>query len=85
MKNTDALDKQIKEKVVPYCKDKEIPFIAVTPGTTFILGSQADLATTLGHLFESMLEKNVFNTEQILAIFAVAKTRTASEEEEDED
>lgn len=70
----EKLDSQLNEKVVPYCKDNEIPMIAVTQGTAFIMGKQEEIASLLGHLFEGLLDKEVFTTEQLLGILAVAKT-----------
>lgn len=71
----EKLDRQLTEKVAPYCKDKEVPFLASTPGNTYIIGTQADIAQSLDNIFTGLISKEVFKVHDILGILAVVQTR----------
>lgn len=70
----EKLDNQLTEKVAPFCRDKEIPFIATTPGNTYVCGTQADIAQSLENIFKGLISRKVFKMHDILGILAVAQT-----------
>jgi hypothetical protein len=73
--DVENLDMQLTEKVAPYCRDKEISFLASTPGNTYIIGTDADIAQSLENIFRGLISKKVFKVHDILGILAVAQTR----------
>lgn len=83
MKRSDVenLDKQLTEKVAPFCRDNEIPFVATTPGSTYIIGTQADIAQSLENIFKGLISRKVFKVHDILGILAVSQTELEKGEE----
>ena len=71
----ERLDKQLTEKVAPFCRDKEISFLASTPGNTYIIGTEADIAQSLENIFRGLISSKVFKVHDILGIFAIAQTK----------
>ena len=83
MKKSDVerLDKQLTDKVAPFCRDNEVPFLASTPGNTYIIGTQADIAQSLENIFRGLIIKDVFKVHDILGILAVAQTKVEKGED----
>lgn len=73
--DVENLDMQLTEKVAPYCRDKDISFLASTPGNTYIIGTKADIAQSLENIFRGLISRKVFKVHDILGILAVAQTR----------
>jgi hypothetical protein len=73
--DVERLDKQLTEKVAPFCRDNEVSFLASTPGNTYIIGTDADIAQSLENIFKGLISKKVFKVHDILGILAVAQTK----------
>lgn len=76
----EVLEKQIEEKVIPFCKDNEVPLVMATDKTTYLLGTDTDMKDSLYNIIRGMITKGVIDEVEIQAMLAHIRSKTEKKE-----
>ena len=61
----EVLEKQITEKVIPFCKDNQVPLVMYTDKATYLLGTNDDLKNGLYSIMRGQVEKGVIDIDEV--------------------
>lgn len=77
----EVLEKQIEEKVIPFCKDNQVPLVMATDKTTYLLGTDTDMKDSLYNIIRGMITKGVIDEPEVQAMLAHIRSTTEKKEE----
>ena len=61
----EVLEKQIEEKVIPFCKENQVPLVMYTDKATYLLGTNDDLKNGLYSIMRGQVEKGVIGLDEV--------------------
>lgn len=77
----EVLQKQIEEKVIPFCKDNEVPLVMYTDKATYLLGTNDDLKNGLYSIMRGQVEKGVIDLDEVQKMVDHIRSVTEKKEE----
>ena len=78
----EVLGKQIEEKVIPFCRDNEVPLVMYTDKATYLLGTNDDLKNGLYSIMRGQVEKGVIDIDEVQKMVDHVRSVTEKKKEE---
>ncbi len=78
----EVLERQITEKVIPFCKDNQVPLVMYTDKATYLLGTNDDLKDGLYSIMRGQVEKGVIDLDEVQRMVEHIRSVTEKKKEE---